>query len=1679
MDAFLPNLPVACWRRLLASVTLLLLLLLPVLSRAQAPSVGQVLNPDGTLRPGAKGSFSTDGYRMGQNPDTGAPVFRPSGAGDENWQDGFDLLGMTGNAIALAVDGRGNVYAGGLFSRAGGTSANRVARWNGTSWSTLGTGMNSAVNSLAVDGSGNVYAGGFFTTAGGIPASRVAKWNGTSWSALGAGMNNAVLALAVDGSGNVYAGGTFTTAGGTLANRVARWNGTNWSALGTGLNNTAFALALDGNGNLYAGGQFSTAGGTTVNVVARWDGASWSNPGTGLGNGIVVRALAVDGSGSVYAGGLFSTASGTTANRVVRWNGTSWSTLGEDLNQNVSDLIVDGNGNVYVGGQFTMAGGTPANRIARWDGTSWNALGTGLDDGGVSALAVDGSGDVYAGGSFNTAGGTQVTNIAKWNGVSWSALGTGLSNSVSALAVDGSGNTYAGGTFITAGGRAASYIAKWDGTSWSALGEGLNGPVLALAVDGSGNVYAGGFFTQAGGASANYIAKWNGTNWSPMGTGMNTQVNALAVDGSSNVYAGGFFTTAGGMPANYIAKWNGASWSPLGTGTDREVYALVTNASGSVYVGGSFTTAGGTATNRVARWNGASWTSLGTGLNSFVRALTVDGSGSVYAGGGFTQAGGASANYIAKWNGTNWSALGTGLNTQVNALAVDGNSNIYAGGFFITAGGAPANRVAKWNGTSWSTLGTGLNNFVNALALKGNDLHVGGEFTNVGDGSKVMINFGIYRQTPPTVVVSSSTGASGSTSAAASFAYTVTFSAPVTGFAAGSVSVTNGTLSGFAGSGSTYTFNVTPAAAGAVTVSVAANVAQDQATNTNTASNVYTLIYSPGATVAPVLTAPVNSSFVNTATPTYAGTAPAASTVTVYVDGTAIGTTTAATNGSFSFVQPTALSQGSHTAYATALSGGATVSANSNTNTFIVDTVVPTVLISSSASSPTSVSPIPVTVTFSESVTGFVAADVVVSNGTLSGFSGLGATYTFNVTPAAAGAVTVNVAANVAQDQAGNGNTAAPQLSIQFAAPAAQDLTINGGTATTPTNIPAGTYNTVTVTGTGFAQLGGPVVVNGSLTVQNGGGLNTNCQPLTGSGSFTLAAGGTLLICDANGITASGITGAVQVTGARSLAADASYVYNGTAAQVTGTGLPAQVRKLSTTSNSPLTLSAPVGVRQVLTVAGAGNLNLNGQALTLRSDASGTAMVVNSGSGTVTGTATMQRYVDPSLNPGLGYRHYSSPVQATTVNDLATSGFAPVVNPAYNTAVDPGSVMPFPTVYGYDEARLTSASATTSAFEFGYFSPAALNNALVPGRGYTVNLAASQTVDLNGTLSTGTVPVGALSRGTQASAGWQLLGNPYPAPLDWNQARNGLPTGVIDAVYVYKSGSEYGGTYQFYQNGFGTLPGGLLPAMQGFFLRVSQNVPSFSFQNAWRVTGYQNPTFNRITADTRPTVQLDLVDARGTREPTYVYFEAGATPGRDDHYDAEKLPNTTGLNLASVATTGEALAINGLPALTNEAVTVPLTVDLPQAGRFALAAFILANLPATTLVELVDNQTGTRHDLRQLPAAGYGFTADSRHISGRFALNLRPNAVLASGSAALAAQVRVYPNPAHGQLTISRPAGGPASAVLLNAIGQQLRTVPLLTSETNISLEGLPTGVYALRVTLAGGQTVVQRVVVQ
>jgi hypothetical protein len=105
---------------------------------------------------------------------------------------------------------------------------------------------------------------------------------------------------------------------------------------------------------------------------------------------------------------------------------------------------------------------------------------------------------------------------------------------------------------------------------------------------------------------------------------------------------------------------------------------------------------------------------------------------------------------------------------------------------------------------------------------------------------------------PPTAVLSSAAGSATST---APIPFTVTFSEPVTGFAASGLTVSNGTIaSPITAAGTAYSFSVVPTADGPVTVSLVANAAQDAAGNGSLAAAPFSVTYSSLATPTPTLT---------------------------------------------------------------------------------------------------------------------------------------------------------------------------------------------------------------------------------------------------------------------------------------------------------------------------------------------------------------------------------------------------------------------------------------------------------------------------------------------------------------------------------------------------------------------------------------------------------------------------------------------------------------------------------------------------------------------------------------------------------------------------------------------------------------------------------------------------------
>lgn len=708
-------------------------------------------------------------------------------------------------------DGTGpRLYIGGGLSSVGSSIGDGILRWNGGAWEMLTRHHNllspiRAMTVLAADGASGmrpslIIGGDERIYRFDLGFHGIARWDGSSFHTLGDGIRGTVHALTVfdDGSGpSIIAGGNFTIAGGITANNIARWDGKNWSPLGDGITRTgalatvrALAVIQGVSGPLLvAGGEFSMAGGLPVNNIAAWDGATWASLSTGITSTVAepsVRVLAAydDGSGTVlYAGGRFNFAGAAPAANIASWTGTKWSPLGAGTNAIVKSLGLfedGGKSKLCIGGEFEMAGGLPAARIANWDGQSWGVFGFGIPPGSqapgsvnaISTIEEGKSSRLFVGGFFIDLTNTNRAGALIWNGQDWITLGqvgVPLNNSVSSLIEwddDGPGSNppfvLAGGSFSRSGSTVLNRLAKFSNGQWADFEGGVTGHVYAgpsvfcmtrFDEDGPGIepecLYIGGDFSSVGGVPARGVAKWNPVTrqWSGFGTGfaITDQVYSIAFydDGSGPaLYAGGYGFAYINRKGQSIAKWNkaGEKWEALGDGIhgvntwvrDLCIYRSGPSNRPVLVATGNFQHAGRVEAISIAQWDGTSWSPLGNGIGTtspfgyVLHTAEENGIPMLYLGGSFDSVGGVPAQFLARWDGIEWHGY-PGVLSYSGISKIDGITTfddgtgpaLYVAGRFRAHldDDSTTDCIAKWNGTSWRRLGSGLGDSVPGSTL--------------------------------------------------------------------------------------------------------------------------------------------------------------------------------------------------------------------------------------------------------------------------------------------------------------------------------------------------------------------------------------------------------------------------------------------------------------------------------------------------------------------------------------------------------------------------------------------------------------------------------------------------------------------------------------------------------------------------------------------------------------------------------------------------------------------------------------------------------------------------------------------------------------------------------------------------------------------------------------------------
>ena len=282
-----------------------------------------------------------------------------------------------------------------------------------------------------------------------------------------------------------------------------------------------------------------------------------------------------------------------------------------------------------------------------------------------------------------------------------------------------------------------------------------------------------------------------------------------------------------------------------------------------------------------------------------------------------------------------------------------------------------------------------------------------------------------------------------------------------------------------------------------------------------------------------------------------------------------------------------------------------------------------------------------------------ILGNLTVTSGTLNVVGNSGSIGTLNI----GGALTIN--GGTLSTGTGTGN-----LNFTSSGLASGNITVNSGTLT----LGYGDADVVTINSGRTVGVNSNIAINSGSTFLINGTLNCGTSIISGAGTFTLSSGATLGIGSADGITSSGSTGNIQTT-TRNFDTGAKYTYNGSAAQVTGNGLPASVHTLTINNSNGVTLTSGVNVTDYLTMT-SGNITLNDQSLTLgtaASTASKGSLTWNYGtSGYMVGGGSFTRWAD--TNEGGLFFPFGTATQRRSLQIYGTPTTGGTVSVTYTDA---------------------------------------------------------------------------------------------------------------------------------------------------------------------------------------------------------------------------------------------------------------------------------------------------------------------------------------------------------------------------------------------------------------------------
>lgn len=627
----------------------------------------------------------------------------------------------------------------------------------------------------------------------------------------------------------------------------------------------------------------------------------------------------------------------------------------------------------------------------------------------------------------------------------------------------------------------------------------------------------------------------------------------------------------------------------------------------------------------------------------------------------------------------------------------------------------------------------------------------------------------------------------------------------------------------------------------------------------------------------------------------------------------------------------------------------------------------------------------------------------------------------------------------------------------------------------------AGTFNAPTAAASTGLTVSGNFANNGTFVHNSGLTTFSGTTTLSGSSSTTfnrLTISG-ILNTSVNFALAGHFTNNGTFNGGTT-----TVTFSGTALQNISGSAPLTTFQNITITNgfSPTSVSVESNVNLVgtLTLGTSAKLDADGAAgtavLTLLStndspavDASIAALPA---SAQVNGSVTVQRYFRPADNFD---RFISSPVSNGPVSQIQAStpaGSFPITGSFTGTS--------FPcTGCGNNGDNLRYyREATTGTIGQGYTGWITANtNTLVPGVGYDAfmwNGVSNTTVSFRGTINRGSINLGVVTgppsnsitrtnNAVPSADGWNLVGNPYPSAIQWNNGAGWTKTNIDPTVWVWDVVGRVWHSFNA-NTSVGDLTNGVIATGQGFWVYVSSvGAGSITInEQAKSVAGAG--TYYRQSP--MATLKMSL-SGQDFIDNAFLVIDELATDAFDAGLDAPKMElGIERLSVSFVDTENTKLAHFAVKQ--NPANDTPISVKTETEGEYTLSFNSLNAFPGFEDYYLVDSYVGTSS---KISSGAYKFTVtpNPQSYAQRFYLSLNP---ITKETNNFEVTMSCYPNPTTDNLSIELNSNQVRGILVMDQMGRVVNNVSFLSKDgitrAEVTMRDYSKGVYVVKVVTDG-----------